>query len=788
MPHDGRVPVHAEGMALVALSYEALGIIYADLGTSPLYVLNGIWPADGPVPPEEDVIGGVSAIIWAIIILPLIKYVFICPPFGTAEGPSMSRYSREWCITSHIGEGGTFALYQGLFPPKHIDADSDRALTTYETTGTSDLKASRKSTISPKLRWPLMIWALFGTSLTLADGIFTPAVSVTSAVAGIAIAKPSVSGDVIPISIAFLVALFLVQFKGTHALAFIFSPVMIAWFGLIAATGIVNIVSFPGILRAFDPSRAVLLFVRTKNYDLLAGILLALTGAEAMFANLGQFNSRSIQISFGTIVFPSIILAYLGQGARLIVDGDEALPNLFYKTIPGSSNGPLFWVLYVVAILATLIASQSLITATFSFMQQLVNMRVLPSLALRYTNDNMQGQVYVPFANWVLMILTIVVVAAFKSSVALTNAFGFSVATVMFSTTILISVHIVYVKQLPWFVALGFFLMFGFFDGLFWGAALKKVPHGAWVPLMIGLILMAFMTFWTWGRELEDDFDNHNRRNLRDIIIKRDIQHPGQPASSFQYSIGPTSLPESSMTSQDGEQRMDEMYYVVDRRASLDEEKGALRPEDMKLKALARIPTCAVFHKLTPGQGVPHSFVGFFRQWPALPRVVIFLSTTKLPVARVPPEERYSVTKVRTLQGFYGVSYYVGFRDEFDVKVAIKLDCLPISTANSLSDFQIADIINIICNIEERLHPESEESAPIIRDIKLAAESSTHIVPHYVVSSRKTETGRFSTAVNFIRKMLIEEGYRRISTMFPETANWVNSADEIIHVGINASI
>ncbi|KAK7676632.1 hypothetical protein QCA50_020375 [Cerrena zonata] len=267
MPHDGRVPVHAEGMALVALSYEALGIIYADLGTSPLYVLNGIWPADGPVPPEEDVIGGVSAIIWAIIILPLIKYVFICPPFGTAEG-----------------EGGTFALYQGLFPPKHIDADSDRALTTYETTETSDLKSSRKSTISPKLRWPLMIWALFGTSLTLADGIFTPAVSVTSAVAGIAIAKPSVSGDVIPISIAFLVALFLVQFKGTHTLAFIFSPVMIAWFGLIAATGIVNIVSFPGILRAFDPSRAVLLFVRTKNYDLLAGILLALTGAEAMFA------------------------------------------------------------------------------------------------------------------------------------------------------------------------------------------------------------------------------------------------------------------------------------------------------------------------------------------------------------------------------------------------------------------------------------------------------------------------------------------------------------------------
>ncbi|PSR72216.1 hypothetical protein PHLCEN_2v11923 [Hermanssonia centrifuga] len=321
---DRRSAVEVHGFALLTLSFQTLGIIYSDIGTSPLYVLNGIWHADDPAPSEEDVVGGISAIVWALTILPLLKYVLICLRFGTTEG-----------------EGGTYALFQGLFPPERKDPEVDRILTGDSFKKSGSTASSAK--LNEKLWWPLLVLSLFGTSLTIADGVFTPAVSVTSAVSGIAIAKPSVGDDVIPISIAFLVALFLVQSRGTSLLAYIFAPVTFIWLALLASTGIVNIISYPGIFRAFDPSRAIMLFVRTRDYDLLAGVLLAITGCEALFANLGQFNMASIQLSFASFVYPSLVLAYLGQGARLIVDGEAVLSNIFYSTIPGRPEGPLFW-------------------------------------------------------------------------------------------------------------------------------------------------------------------------------------------------------------------------------------------------------------------------------------------------------------------------------------------------------------------------------------------------------------------------------------------------------------
>jgi KUP system potassium uptake protein len=321
-----RSAVTLHGFPLAVLTFQTLGIIYSDIGTSPLYVLNGIWPASGEVPSEEDIIGGISAIIWSLTILPLIKYVIISLHFGT-----------------HEGEGGTFALFQGLFPPEDKDFDADRTLTGDSVNKATSFGNSGSLQLKETFRWPLLFWCLFGTSLTIADGIFTPAVSVTSAVAGIAVSKPSVNSDTVPISIAILVVLFLSQRFGTAKLAFLFAPVAFVWFLILMGTGIYNITFHPGIFRAFDPSRAVMLFVRTKDYDILAGVLLALTGCEAMFANLGHFNSLSIQISFSTFVYPALVLAYLGQGARLIVDKEAVFSNIFYQTIPGPTNGPLYW-------------------------------------------------------------------------------------------------------------------------------------------------------------------------------------------------------------------------------------------------------------------------------------------------------------------------------------------------------------------------------------------------------------------------------------------------------------
>ncbi|KAF8918970.1 potassium transporter [Mucidula mucida] len=734
-----RRALQLKGSALLGLSFQTLGIIYSDIGTSPLYVLNGIWPASAAAPSQEDVIGGVSAIVWAISLLPLIKYVFISLRFATQEG-----------------EGGSFALFQGLYPPRVKNLDDDRALTGDYGIDSRPI-SPEKSKLKDKMRWPLLIWCLFGTSLTMADGMFTPAVSVTSAVGGIAVAQASVADHIVPISIAFLLVIFFVQQFGTAKLAYTFSPIAFIWFLLLAATGIYNITSFPGIFRAFDPSRAVMLFVRTGDYDLLAGVLLAVTGCEAIFANVGQFNALSIQLSFGFLVYPSLILAYLGQGAKLITDGDNVILNVFYRSIPGPINGGLWWVMWIVALLATIIASQAMITATFSLLQQVISMKSLPPLRMLYTSETIQGQIYIPAINWSLMIGTIVIVAAFSDLSKLTNAYGFAVATVMFSTTILIGVHIRYVKMLPGVVALAYLLVFGFFDGLFWGASLRKIPHGAWVPLMIGSCIALVMILWTWGKGLEDAFDGKNRRNLREFIQRDEksrvtIRLEPHGSESETEDVLMDDAPQSDEAS---------TYYYIDSVSS----KGS-HNQLAQRRELARIPTCAVFHKITEGSGVPHSFIGLVRQWPALPEVLIFLSVSVVPIARVPVEDRYIVTKVRSIEGFYGVTYCIGFRDNFDVK--------------------IDDLVEMLCSLEQKADP--QRSGYLIDKIRRVSANTTHIVPHYHVVSKKVEAGKLSVVVNYVRKYLIEDIYRRLATMFPETANWLTSADEIIHVGINAVI
>ncbi|KAG8951578.1 hypothetical protein FRC04_005865 [Tulasnella sp. 424] len=769
-----RTALKIGGTALLALTFQSLGIIYSDIGTSPLYVLNGIWPASGPAPPKEDVIGGISAIIWSLTLIPLLKYIFIVLQFGTKEG-----------------EGGTFALFQGLFPPDVHNDDDDRALTG----DSAFLRAHSTRSSSEKLapiKWPLLAWTLFGTSLSIADGILTPAVSVTSAVGGIAIAKPSVINHIAPISIAFLVVLFLAQRFGVAKLGLTFAPITLIWLLLLGGTGIYNITRYPGIFRAFDPSRLVLFFVRTKHYDYLAGILLAVTGCEAVFANLGQFNKASIRLGFSCFVYPMLVLAYLGQGARLIADGDAVMSNIFYATIPGPVGGGLYWLSEFSGLSTSLlfsqlslIASQAMITACFSLIQQLVGLRSLPPLRMIYTSETVQGQVYFPVVNYLLMIGTIVMVAAFKDLANLTNAYGFAVSTVMFVTTSLVAIQAYYTKHLPLVVAVGFFLIFGFFDGLFWGASLRKVPHGAWVPLMIGFVLMVCMVFWTWGKGLEDEFDGMNRKNLRHFIVVDESEDSREKKirkrlTSTQASSKPGTLTyvagDTIKSAADGE----DADADADAEDGDDTTEGSIKahrtlylvPEEetQPRRQLARLPTCAVFHKLTSGRGVPHTFYGFLRQWPSLPRVVIFLSVKTMNINRIPPEERYVVSKVRTLQGFYGVTYALGFRDDFNMDVN--------------------EIIERICTLESRVGANDEAAAMAnIKEIRAAAKQTTHIVPHYhVVSHGILGFGFLNAPIAWCRALLIEGLYRRFATMFPETENWLGSADEIIRVGINAEI
>ncbi|KAG8908676.1 hypothetical protein FRC01_007308 [Tulasnella sp. 417] len=396
-----------------------------------------------------------------------------------------------------------------------------------------------------------------------------------------------------------------------------------------------------------------------------------------------------------------------------------------------------------------------------------------------YTSETIQGQVYFPVVNYLLMIGTIIMVAVFKDLAKLTNAYGFAVSTVMFVTTSLVALQAYYTKHLPLVVAVGFFLIFGFFDGLFWGASLRKVPHGAWVPLMIGSVLMLCMFFWTWGKGLEDHFDGMNRKNLRHFIVVDESDNSREKrirkrVTSTQASSKPATLTYvagDTIKSQGGDEEVDE---------DDDSPEGSVKanqtlylvPEDesQPRRHLARLPTCAVFHKLTSGRGVPHTFYGFLRQWPSLPRVVIFLSVKTMNINRIPVEERYTVSKVRTLQGFYGVTYALGFRDDFNMDVN--------------------EIIERICGLESRVGVNDEAAALAnIEEIRAAAKQTTHIVPHYhVVSKGIRGLGFLSVPLAWCRALLIEALYRRIATMFPETENWLGSADEIIRVGINAEI
>ncbi|KAG8743230.1 hypothetical protein FRC10_000231 [Ceratobasidium sp. 414] len=747
---DRRKALKVGGSALLALTFQTLGIIYSDIGTSPLYVLNGLWPAAGPLPSEEDVLGGISAIVWSLTLVPLLKYVGFALSFGTGEG-----------------EGGTFALFHGLFPPNFISDDEDRSLThdssykfKYDTPGHSSASSTSRLGKNSRLKWFLLPWTLFGTALCIADGVFTPAVSVTSAVGGIAVAKPEISSKIVPISIAFLIVLFLVQRFGTATIGKTFAPVTLVWLLLLGGTGIANILRHPGIFRAFDPSRAVLLFVRTGHYDILAGVLLAVTGCEAMFANLGQFNKTSIRLSFVFITYPALVLAYLGQGARLIVDREAVFSNVFYQTIPGPTGGPLYWIMFIFAIFATLIASQAMITAAFSLglnsgvaidcadvqTQQLINLRSFPPLLMKYTSETVQGQVYVPAVNWTIALGCIVVVAAFKDLAALTNAYGFAVATVMIVTTSLLAIQIPFVKRLPAIFGVAFFVFFGFIDGLFWGASLRKVPHGAWVPLMIGSVLMIIMWFWTWAKGLEDEFDGANRRNLRHFIMVDTIDSNEK---------GPAPAPVIPFEAT--RSKSQEITFVDDQLATQeeleDEKLGLYLLSDTKeRRPLPRIETTAVFHKLSAGKGVPHAFYG-----------EIFLSVRIMPTARIAPEDRYIVTRVRSLPGFFGVTYFKGFRDDFQVR--------------------IDDIIENLYDLERRAA--GDAAAEQLRE---ASKVTTHIVPSYYVVSRPVQVGILSPVFDWVRASLVEGFYRRMSTMFPETANWLGSADEIIRVGVNAVI
>ena len=428
--------------------------MYGDIGTSPLYALRECF--HGPhsiVPSEGNVLGVLSLIFWSLIVIISIKYVII-----------VMRADND-------GEGGILALMSLV--------------------SSAEKKSGFKYIFITTL-------GLFGAALLYGDGIITPAISVLSAVEGLKIATPFFNPYIIPLTVLILVSLFAVQYKGTAGVGKIFGPITFIWFIVIAVLGISSIAKNPDVLRAINPYFALHFFVDNgfHGFVILGSVFLVVTGGEALYADLGHFGKSPIKLAWFSLVLPCLLLNYFGQGA-LILKNVAAVENPFYYLAPEWALYPLV----ILATIATVIASQALISGAFSITFQALQLGFLPRMRILHTSEDERGQIYIPQINWILLVCTIALVLGFKSSSNLAAAYGIAVTSTMVITTILLSVAMV--KLWKWSKLVVFFVItfFLIIDLSFWGANLLKVLQGGWVPLTMGAVIYFLMTTWHNGRK-----------------------------------------------------------------------------------------------------------------------------------------------------------------------------------------------------------------------------------------------------------------------------------------------
>jgi KUP system potassium uptake protein len=444
---------HPHGKRLALLSLGALGIVYGDIGTSPLYSMRECFHGAHSVPPTPaNVLGILSLIFWALVIIVTLKYhVYVLR-------------------ADNNGEGGILALMALVRPV---------------------LRKRRTGGI-------LLGLGLFGAALLYGDGMITPAISVLSAVEGLKVATPFFNPYIVPITIGILIGLFAIQRRGTGGIGAIFGPVMLVWFAIIALLGILWVVREPHVLAAVNPLYGLRFFLRNglKGFLVLGGVFLVATGGEALYADMGHFGELPIQIDWFSIVAPSLLLNYFGQGA-LLVHNPQASWNPFYHMAPA-------WALYPLVILATfatVIASQAVISGAFSLTRQAVQLGYLPRVSIVHTSLHEIGQIYIPGVNWILMLATIGLVLGFRSSDNLAAAYGVAVTTTMVITTCLAFVVARRLWHWPLAVAVLVTTAFLTVDLAFFGANIVKVADGGWFPLVVGVVVYSLMSTWQKGRQ-----------------------------------------------------------------------------------------------------------------------------------------------------------------------------------------------------------------------------------------------------------------------------------------------
>ncbi|UVL30713.1 potassium transporter Kup [Pseudomonas donghuensis] len=547
----------------LSLLVAAVGVVYGDIGTSPLYTLKEVFSGGYGVPVNHDgVLGILGLIFWSLIWVVTIKYVVFI------------------LRADNQGEGGIMAL---------------TAL------------ARRASTPYPKLKALMVGCGLIGAALFYGDSMITPAISVLSAVEGLELAFDGIDHWVIPVALIVLVALFLIQKHGTARIGILFGPVMVTWFVVLGALGVHGIAQSPEVLKAFNPVWAVRFFIVHPGMGvaILGAVVLALTGAEALYADMGHFGRKPIARAWFALVLPALVLNYFGQGA-LLLQNPEAARNPFYLLAPNWALIPLVGL----STLATVIASQAVISGAFSLTRQAIQLGYVPRMQIQHTSSDEQGQIYIGAVNWSLMVGVILLVLGFESSGALASAYGVAVTGTMLMTTLLVSTVMLLLWKWPPLLAVPILLGFLFVDGLFFAANVPKIVQGGAFPVLAGIVLFVLMTTWKRGKQ---------------ILVER-LDEGSLPLPLFISSI--------------------------------------------RMQPPHRVEGTAVF--LTArADAVPHALLHNMLHNQVLHSQVVLLTVVSEDTPRVPAQQRFEVEAYG--EGFYRVLLHFGFMDEPDVPAALKL-------------------------------------------------------------------------------------------------------------------
>jgi KUP system potassium uptake protein len=471
--------------SLAALTLAAVGIVYGDIGTSPLYTLKTIFdPTHGLALNTPNLLGIVSLIFWGLTMIVSLKYVTLV------------------LRADNRGEGGVMALM-----------------------------ALALNSVTRHSRWHvvLMVIGVVGATMFYGDSVITPAISVLGAIEGLEVATPGLEKYVVPFTIIVLVALYSVQRHGTAGIGRWFGPIMLVWFAALAVMGLINIVQAPVILKALNPYYAFEFMLRNRfiAFVALGAVVLSLTGAEALYADMGHFGKKPIRFAWFLIVFPALALNYLGQGGLLIAH-PEAVENPFFHQLDSWSVLPLV----VLSTMAAVIASQATISGTFSMTKQAIALGLLPRMRVMHTSESEIGQIYIPTVNWLQLIVVLIAVVGFGSSDKLAGAYGIAVTATMFATTILTFFVIRYRWHLPLLVCIGATGFFMVMDIMLFSASTLKLLHGGWFPLLLGAILLTIMLTWKRGRDLVFENLEKHAIPLEDFLQSLFVAPPARVAGT----------------------------------------------------------------------------------------------------------------------------------------------------------------------------------------------------------------------------------------------------------------